>query len=36
VAGLPVGHGRLQLSVVLGVPAALCGGVLSGAAVGAR
>ncbi len=36
VAGLPVGHGRLQLSVVLGEPAALCGGVLSGAGVGAR
>lgn len=36
VAGLPLGHGRPQFSVVLGEPAVLSGGMLSGAGVAAR
>ena len=36
VDGLPVGHGRPQLSVVLGERAVLSGGALSGARAGSR
>ena len=34
LAGLPVGHGRPQLSVILGAQATLCGGVLAGSPAG--
>ena len=34
LAGVPVGHGRPQLSVVLGAEATLCGGVLAGSTTG--
>ena len=34
LAGLPLGHGRPQLSVVLGAEATLCGGVLAGSPTG--